>query len=85
MTDNHYSVDVAKIESSIEMLRVYVQQDSIEPVISILELMKEDPRNESLLSQLSETFGEIGIEQGAILTYAPYVAILVSEDPYGLN
>jgi len=77
------SVDPAKIEISIQLLRQYVKESSIEPMISVLEEMAKDPDNESLLAQLNETFGALDIVQGAVLTYAPYIIILVSDDCFG--
>ncbi len=83
MTNITRNVDAERIEESIQMLRKYVQETSIEPVILVLEAMKKDPDNESLLVQLTETFNALDIVQGAVLTYAPYVAILVSNDLFG--
>ncbi len=77
MTKN---VDVAKINASIEALKQYVKDVSIEPLISLLEALKQDPNNESLLLQLSDTFKALGIIQGAVLTYAPYISLLLSYD-----
>jgi len=85
MTNTTNNVNVAKIEVSIQMLNEYVKEPSIEPIIAVLELMKEDSANESLLPQLSEKFDQIGITQGAVLTYAPYIGILVSDNPYELE
>ncbi|MEE9343045.1 MAG: hypothetical protein V3V12_05405 [Gammaproteobacteria bacterium] len=83
MTTITNTVNVERIEISIEMLREYVKETSIEPIITLLESMKKAPGNEQLLETLSETFNALGIVQGAILTYAPYVGILISEDPFG--
>ncbi len=80
MTNITRNVDAERIEESIQMLRQYVKEKSIEPVLSVLEAMKKDPDNESLLKQLYETFNALDIVQGAVLTYAPYVAILVAND-----
>ncbi len=83
MTNITHNVDAERIEESIQMLRKYVQETSIEPVILVLEAMKKDPDNESLLVQLTETFNALDIVQGAVSTYAPYVAILVSNNLFG--
>ena len=82
MTKN---VDVAKINASIEALKQYVKDVSIEPLISLLEALKQDPNNESLLLQLSDTFKALGIIQGAILTYAPYISLLLAYDLFENN
>ena len=73
-------VDIEQIDISIQMLEKYVQDDSIKPIISILNELKKNSDDESLLKKLAETLKNLGIIQGAVLTYAPYVGILVSND-----
>jgi len=73
-------VDIGKIDASIEALNKFVKDESIEPLISLLEELKIDPDNESLLLQLSDTFKALGIIQGAVLTYAPYISLLLAYD-----
>ena len=76
------NVDVARIEEAIQMLNANVNDVSIKPFISILEAIKQEPKNESLLVQLSDTFQNLGITQGAILTYAPSIYDLIVNDPF---
>lgn len=73
-------VDVEKIGASIEALKQYVKDASIDPLMSLLEALKQEPNNESVLLQLSDTFKALGIIQGAVLTYAPYVGLLLAYD-----
>ena len=77
------NIDVVKIDISIQLLNEYVKDSSIEPLISVLEALKQDPDNESLLAQLSDTWASLGIIQGAVLTYAPYISTLLSNDLFG--
>ena len=77
------NVDVEKIDDAIRLLDIYVKESSIEPLISILKELKQDPENTQLVVQLSETLKGLGIIQGAILTYAPYISVLISDDPFG--
>ena len=79
------NVEIGKINASIEGLKAFVQDESIDPLISILEELKQDPNNESLLLQLSDTFKALGIIQGAVITYAPYVGLLLSYDLFENN
>lgn len=79
MTDN---VDVARIEEAIQMLNTYVKDESIKPFISILEAIKQEPDNESLLVQLYDAFQSLGITQGAVLTYAPSIYKLIADNPF---
>lgn len=65
------------------MLTANVDNERIQPFIAILEAIKNDPENESLLAQLQEDFQNMGITQGAVLTYAPSIYDLVVGDPFG--
>jgi hypothetical protein len=77
------SVDVARIEEAIQMLNTYVEDASIKPFISILEAIKNEPDNKLLLVQLYDEFQNLGITQGAVLTYAPSIYDLIIDDPFG--
>ncbi len=85
MTKINKNVEPAKINASIEALKQYVKDASIDPLISLLEALKQDPNNESLLIQLSDTFKALGIIQGAVLTYAPYISLLLAYDLFDNN
>ncbi len=82
ITDN---IDNGNIDNAIEMLTKYATEDSIKPLISILESLKQDPDNESLLAQLTETWRNLGIYQGTVLTYVPYFFTLIPDDIFGEN
>ena len=73
-------VDVEKIETSIQLLNEHVNDEIFKPVILVLEELKNDPDNASLVVKLVDTLDTIGVMKGAVLTYAPYVAILISYD-----
>ena len=85
MTKIVKNVETAKISTSIEALKKFVKDESIDPLISILEALKQDPNNESLLLQLSDTFKALDIIQGAVITYAPYITLLLSYDLFENN
>ena len=78
-------VEIGKINASIEGLKAFVKDESIDPLISILEALREDPNNESLLLELSDTFKALGIIQGAVITYAPYISLLLRYDLFENN
>ena len=78
-------VDVAKIEEAIHMLNTNVKEESIKPLVSILEAIKQEPENASLVAQLHDEFQSLGIVQGAVLTYATSIYDLIVDDPFGDN
>lgn len=75
-----HDIDAKEIEAAIVGLKEYVNDASIEPLIAVLEAVKQEPENESLLIKLSDTFKALGIIQGAVLTYAPYLNFILSND-----
>ncbi len=76
-------VRVADIDIAIQMLERHLDCDEIKPMLTALQALKEDPENESCFDQLVKAFDDLGPRQGAVLTYAPYVSILLSDDPFG--
>ena len=79
------NIDVDDIENAIQMLNKYAMETSIKPLISILEALKQDPHNESLLAQLTDTWRNLGVYQGTVLTYVPYFYTLIPDDIFGDN
>jgi hypothetical protein len=79
------SLNVADIDNAIQMLNKYAREDSIKPLISILEALREDLHNESLLAQLTDTWRNLGVYQGTVLTYVPYFYTLIPDDIFGDN
>lgn len=73
-------VDLYRVETSITMLKQYLAEEDIAPLIVVLESIAADPRNEALLGQLSDVFDGLGLLQGAVLTYAPYISIVLAGD-----
>ena len=75
-------VNVANVDNAIQMLDRYLDAEEIKPFLAALEALKDDPGNESYFGQLVKAFDDLGPRQGAVLTYAPYVSILLSDDPF---
>ncbi len=73
-------INIFKIEESIDSLTTYVKEPGVESVIAVLEAIKETPEDVTLLKQLSDSMTPLGVWKGAVLNYAPYVAILMSRD-----
>lgn len=75
-------VSVANIDNAMQMLVQYLESDEITPLLNAMEALKEDPQNESHLTHLVKAFDDLGPRQGAVLTYAPYISLLLSDDPF---
>jgi hypothetical protein len=82
MTASGRRVDTASIEESIAMLEQHLDPLEIAPLIAVLRELATTPQDALLMEKLSEVFGRLGILQGAVLTYAPTVAGLLSDDPF---
>ena len=78
MSSSSPLVDLHRVETSIKMLKQYLAEEDIAPLIDVLEALAAEPRNEALLGQLSDVFDGLGLLQGAVLTYAPYISIVLA-------
>jgi hypothetical protein len=65
------------------MLNQYLDAEDIKPLLTALEALKEEPENETCFGQLVAEFDNLGPQQGAVLTYAPYINMLLTDDPFG--
>jgi len=86
--DNAYSIrnrehiNVEGIEDAIKMLSAQVDNEQIGSFLEALKGLKEDPMDESRMSRVVTEFASLGSAQGAVLTYAPYISVLLSDDPF---
>jgi len=76
-------VHVEGIENAIHMLETYVNNEEIQPLLTALDSLKQAPKDHSKLVEVATVFNELGPSQGAVLTYAPYISIMLSDDPFG--
>jgi len=77
------SIEVADIDIALQMLKKHMDMQDINPLLSSLEALKKEPQNEEHQEHVINAFNELGPLQGAALTYAPYLNIFVSDDPFG--
>lgn len=82
MTIPQRRIDAAGIASSIEQLQERFGKDDVAPLVAVLEAMKRNPQDSALMDQLSEALDGLGIMQGAVLTYAPYLAVILSDSSF---
>jgi hypothetical protein len=79
------NINVERVDGDIQMLRQYVSEPEVEPLITALEALKTDPQSEANQVRVVEVFNGLGLWQGSVLTYAPYVGILLSDDVFGAS
>ena len=72
-------VRIEALEESIDMLSKYVGGEEIAPLLSALKALQSEPENIAQLSRLAQEFDALGPAQGAVLTYAPYIGILLTD------
>ena len=77
------SINIADIDIAIQMLKKHFDTEDINPLISVLETLKIEPQNPAYQEQVIHAFNGLGPLQGAALTYAPYLNIFISDDPFG--
>lgn len=82
MTGARRDIDTASIEESLAMLEHYLAAEDIGTVLAVLREMLERPEDGTLLPRLSAAIDGLGILQGAVLTYAPAIVGLLSDDPF---
>lgn len=79
------NMNVENIDDAIQKLNTYAKEDSLKPLISILEALTQDPHNESLSEKLTDAWRNLGVYQGTVLTYVPYFYTLIPDDIFGDN
>lgn len=72
-------VRAESIDESIHMLNEYAGGDDLGPLIAALEALRSEPENSGHFSTLASEFAALGPRQGAVLTYAPYIGVLMSD------
>ncbi|MCW9058874.1 MAG: hypothetical protein OQL11_08385 [Gammaproteobacteria bacterium] len=85
MNDFTDKMNVEYIDNAIQKLNEYAKVENLRDLISILEALKQDPRNESLLEQLTNAWRNLGVYQGTVLTYVPDFYTLIPDDIFGDN
>lgn len=72
-------VIVRRLQEDITMLKSYLDENDIKPLLDSLETLLAEPENEAAFVKMLNIFNELGFHQGPVLTYAPYIKVLVSE------
>ena len=71
-------VDVDRLDETLRMLHSYVEASEIESLVAALTNLKEEPDNLTYFNDVTQAFNELGFVKGQVVTYAPYIAYLLS-------
>ncbi len=75
-----------QVDTTIRMLETYVDPESIEELLLTLRSLSDAPGDHDRLSRVAEVFNGLGVQQGPVLTYAPFFnTLLLSTDLDELN
>jgi hypothetical protein len=72
-------VNADRLATDIEMLKAYLEEDDIRPLLESIDALMATPDSEAAFKNVLDAFNQLGITQGAVLTYAPYLKVLLSE------
>ena len=75
-----------QVDTTVRMLETYMDPTSIEELLSALRRLSEAPDNRQWLDEVVQAFNALGLQQGSVLTYAPFFnTLLSSTDPGKLS
>ena len=80
MTDVPRVISVSRLDIDIQMLEEYVSEAEVKPLLTAMTALAQDPKNDALYEQMKQAYDALGIAQGAVLTYAPYLKIMFSDE-----
>jgi hypothetical protein len=72
-------VNAERLGDDITMLKTYLDEDDIKLLLDTLETLIAEPQNEAAYQKMLDAFNDLSIPQGAVLTYAPYLKVLLSK------
>lgn len=66
-----------QVETTIRMLETYVDSDATNELLTTLRELADAPDDREQLSRVVDAFNGLGVQQGAVLTYAPFFNTLL--------
>lgn len=77
--DNRKSmISSEQVDTTIRMLETNIDPASIDELLSTLRGLSEAPGDHEQLNRVVEAFNGLGVQQGPVLTYAPFFNTLLS-------
>jgi hypothetical protein len=72
-------VNAERVADDITMLKTYLDEEDVKPLLDSLQTLKAEPDNEAAFREVLDAYNVLGIKQGAVLTYAPYLKVLLTK------
>jgi hypothetical protein len=72
-------VNAERVADDITMLKTYLDEEDVKPLLDSLQTLKAEPENEAAFREVLDAYNVLGIKQGAVLTYAPYLKVLLTK------
>ena len=77
--DNRKSaITQEQVDTTVRMLETYVDPTTIDDLLSTLRSLSQVPSDHERLDRVVEAFNGLGVQQGAVLSYAPFFNTLLS-------
>ena len=73
------TVNPERLDGNITMLKTYLDEEEITPLLLALEELKQNPESEAAMLKVMNVFNEMGIMAGAVLNYATYLKVLLPQ------
>mgnify|MGYP001069334315 CR=1 FL=1 len=73
------TVNIERLDGNITMLKTYLDEKEITPLLLALEELKAEPESEVAMQKVMNIFNELGIMAGAVLNYATYLKVLLPQ------
>jgi len=67
-----------QVETTIHMLETYIDTSTIPDLLTTLRGLAETPDDQAQLARVVDDFDGLGVQQGPVLTYAPFFNTLLS-------
>lgn len=77
--EEYQPIIVRRLQEDVTMLKTYLDENDIKPLLDSLETLLDEPDNEAAFLKMLTIFNELGFHQGPVITYAPYIKVLVAE------
>ena len=71
-------VNAERLGDDITMLKTYLDEEDIKLLLDSLETLKAEPEDEAAYRKMLDAFNDLGIQQGAVLTYTSYLKVLLT-------